>query len=212
MYGPMRFTRSDLVASTIQRGRDFGLRSYTEVRKALNLPPVKAFEDIHLELNSTNPQVNICKQRLILLHWTSALKFFCPTVAQQYCRTVRQRHLKTGALPRRTAGVFWWSRSSFLRNNLGPVWTHQKWRPLLVREQAERVSSSLKDWTLQNVERVSDPTRLCVLPDMPIILPQCDLWGVFQFVHRWGDRDDPQCDLSWRSHRSYKCRNHGHTT
>ncbi|XP_056272810.1 dual oxidase 1 [Pseudoliparis swirei] len=57
MYGPMRFTRSDLVASTIQRGRDFGLRSYTEVRKALNLPPVKAFEDIHLELNSTNPQL-----------------------------------------------------------------------------------------------------------------------------------------------------------
>ncbi|TNN87094.1 Dual oxidase 2 [Liparis tanakae] len=57
MYGPMRFTRSDLVASTIQRGRDFGLRSYTEVRKALNLPPVKAFEDIHPELNSTNPQL-----------------------------------------------------------------------------------------------------------------------------------------------------------
>ncbi|XP_068459768.1 dual oxidase 2 isoform X3 [Clinocottus analis] len=57
MYGPLRFTRSDLVASTIQRGRDFGLRSYTELRKALDLPPVKTFEDINPELNSTNPQL-----------------------------------------------------------------------------------------------------------------------------------------------------------
>lgn len=57
MYGPLRFSRTDLVALSIQRGRDFGLRSYTEVRKALDLPPVKAFEDINPELNSTNPQV-----------------------------------------------------------------------------------------------------------------------------------------------------------
>lgn len=57
MYGPLRFTRTDLVAMTIQRGRDFGLRSYTEVRKALDLPPVNKFEDINPELNSTNPQV-----------------------------------------------------------------------------------------------------------------------------------------------------------
>ena len=59
MYGPLRFTRSDLVAMTVQRGRDFGLRSYTEVRKALDLhlPPVKTFEDINPELNRTNPQV-----------------------------------------------------------------------------------------------------------------------------------------------------------
>uniref|UniRef100_A0A3B4Z7W2 NAD(P)H oxidase (H2O2-forming) n=1 Tax=Stegastes partitus TaxID=144197 RepID=A0A3B4Z7W2_9TELE len=57
MYGPLRFTRSDLVAMTIQRGRDFGLRSYTEIRSALNLPPVKTFGDINPELNSTNPQL-----------------------------------------------------------------------------------------------------------------------------------------------------------
>uniref|UniRef100_UPI0037E74494 dual oxidase 1 n=1 Tax=Semicossyphus pulcher TaxID=241346 RepID=UPI0037E74494 len=57
MYGPMRFSRTDLVAMTVQRGRDFGLRGYTEVRHALDLPPVKTFEDINPELNSTNPKL-----------------------------------------------------------------------------------------------------------------------------------------------------------
>lgn len=57
MYGPLRFTRTDLVAMTVQRGRDFGLRSYTAVRKALDLPPINTFEEINPELNSTNPQV-----------------------------------------------------------------------------------------------------------------------------------------------------------
>ncbi|XP_071352391.1 dual oxidase 1 isoform X2 [Trachinotus anak] len=57
MYGPLRFTRTDLMAMTIQRGRDFGLRSYTEVRKALDLPSVKTFEDINPALNSTKPQL-----------------------------------------------------------------------------------------------------------------------------------------------------------
>lgn len=57
MYGPLRFTRTDLVAMTIQRGRDFGLQSYTEIRKALDLPPVETFEEINPGLNRTNPQV-----------------------------------------------------------------------------------------------------------------------------------------------------------
>ncbi|XP_062245894.1 dual oxidase 1 [Platichthys flesus] len=57
MYGPLRFTRTDLVAMTIQRGRDFGLRSYTELREALDLPPVKTFEEMNPELNRTNPQL-----------------------------------------------------------------------------------------------------------------------------------------------------------
>ncbi|XP_022048601.1 dual oxidase 1 [Acanthochromis polyacanthus] len=57
MYGPLRFTRSDLVAKTIQRGRDFGLSSYTDIRNALDLPPVNTFGDLNPELNSTNPQL-----------------------------------------------------------------------------------------------------------------------------------------------------------
>uniref|UniRef100_A0A3P9PLG9 NAD(P)H oxidase (H2O2-forming) n=1 Tax=Poecilia reticulata TaxID=8081 RepID=A0A3P9PLG9_POERE len=58
MYGPLRFSRTDLVALTIQRGRDFGLQSYTETRRALDLPPVKTFEEINPELSSNNPQVS----------------------------------------------------------------------------------------------------------------------------------------------------------
>lgn len=57
MYGPLKFTRTDLVALTVQRGRDFGLRSYTEIRQALDLPPVKTFEDISPHINRSNPQV-----------------------------------------------------------------------------------------------------------------------------------------------------------
>ncbi|XP_049580579.1 dual oxidase 2 [Syngnathus scovelli] len=57
MYGPLKFTRSDLVALTIQRGRDFGLRSYMEIRQALNLPSVETFEDINPQINSTNPEL-----------------------------------------------------------------------------------------------------------------------------------------------------------
>ncbi|KAM9807754.1 dual oxidase 1 [Neosynchiropus ocellatus] len=57
MYGPMRFSRTDLVAVTVQRGREFGLQSYSEVRKALDLPPINYFEEINPALNGTNPQL-----------------------------------------------------------------------------------------------------------------------------------------------------------
>ncbi|XP_013876952.1 dual oxidase 1 [Austrofundulus limnaeus] len=57
MYGPLRFTRTDLVAVTIQRGRDFGLQSYNNMRKALDLPPVSTFEEINPDLSRTNPQL-----------------------------------------------------------------------------------------------------------------------------------------------------------
>ncbi|XP_036432005.1 dual oxidase 2 [Colossoma macropomum] len=57
MYGTLKFSRSDAAALTIQRGRDFGLPSYNEVREALNLPQVQTWGEINLKLNQTNPQL-----------------------------------------------------------------------------------------------------------------------------------------------------------
>ncbi|XP_031418173.2 dual oxidase 2 [Clupea harengus] len=57
MYGPLRFSRSDAVAMTIQRGRDFGLPSYSEVREALNLLPLDTWADINPQLNQSHPQL-----------------------------------------------------------------------------------------------------------------------------------------------------------
>ncbi|XP_055791016.1 dual oxidase 2-like [Salvelinus fontinalis] len=57
MYGPLRFSRSDLVALTVQRGRDFGLPSYNQVREGLGLAPVERWGDVNPELNTTNPQL-----------------------------------------------------------------------------------------------------------------------------------------------------------
>uniref|UniRef100_A0A4W5PMN0 NAD(P)H oxidase (H2O2-forming) n=1 Tax=Hucho hucho TaxID=62062 RepID=A0A4W5PMN0_9TELE len=47
MYGPLRFSRSDLVALTVQRGRDFGLPSYNQVREGLGLAPMERWGDIN---------------------------------------------------------------------------------------------------------------------------------------------------------------------
>lgn len=57
MYGPLRFSRSDAVAVTIQRGRDFGLPSYSEVRQALDLPPLRTWADLNPALNQSSPQL-----------------------------------------------------------------------------------------------------------------------------------------------------------
>lgn len=86
MYGSLRFSRTDLVAMTVQRGRDFGLRSYTEIRKALDLPPVKTFEDINPELKWSNPQVKILQQSMMKAHEKSLAVILCFKV----CNCVQQ--------------------------------------------------------------------------------------------------------------------------
>ncbi|KAJ8247813.1 hypothetical protein GJAV_G00250810 [Gymnothorax javanicus] len=57
MSGPLKFTRTDLVALTIQRGRDSGLSSYNQARVAFDLPPVSQWGDINPQLNETNPEL-----------------------------------------------------------------------------------------------------------------------------------------------------------
>ncbi|KAI5100464.1 dual oxidase 1 isoform X2, partial [Silurus meridionalis] len=57
MYGSLQLSRTDAVAMAIQRGRDFGLGSYNQVRETLNLPPVKTWEELNPSLNKTNHEL-----------------------------------------------------------------------------------------------------------------------------------------------------------
>jgi hypothetical protein len=54
--GPERFSRTDYVASSIQRGRDMGLPSYSQALLALGLEPPKNWSALNPQVE---PQVNI---------------------------------------------------------------------------------------------------------------------------------------------------------
>ncbi|KAH0503274.1 Dual oxidase 1 [Microtus ochrogaster] len=55
--GPLKFSRTDYVASCLQRGRDLGLPSYTNARAALGLPPISHWQDINPSLSRSNGTV-----------------------------------------------------------------------------------------------------------------------------------------------------------
>lgn len=55
--GPLKFSRTDHLASCLQRGRDLGLPSYTKARAALGLPPVTRWQDINPALSRSNDTV-----------------------------------------------------------------------------------------------------------------------------------------------------------
>ncbi|KAF4081387.1 hypothetical protein AMELA_G00160610 [Ameiurus melas] len=57
MYGSLQLSRTDALTIAIQRGRDFGLASYNQVREALNFPPVKTWGEINPNLNKSNPEL-----------------------------------------------------------------------------------------------------------------------------------------------------------
>ncbi|XP_055518481.1 dual oxidase 1 [Leucoraja erinacea] len=57
MYGPLKFSRSDLVALTVQHGRDYGLPTYNAARQAYQLPPISTWSQINSKLSNENPEI-----------------------------------------------------------------------------------------------------------------------------------------------------------
>ncbi|XP_058521328.1 dual oxidase 1 [Ochotona princeps] len=55
--GPLKFSRTDYLASCLQRGRDLGLPSYTKARAAVGLPPLTHWPDINPALFGSNDTV-----------------------------------------------------------------------------------------------------------------------------------------------------------
>ncbi|TKR77884.1 hypothetical protein L596_018782 [Steinernema carpocapsae] len=56
IFGPMHFTRLDVVSSSIMRGRDNGLPSYNELRKSFGLPP-RNWSEINPSFFANNPEI-----------------------------------------------------------------------------------------------------------------------------------------------------------
>ena len=48
VFGALDFTRRDLMAQNLQRGRDHGLPDFNSARIAYGLPPVYSFEDLNV--------------------------------------------------------------------------------------------------------------------------------------------------------------------
>lgn len=58
LFGPMEFTRRDLGALNIMRGRDNGLPDYNTARQAFNLPKKEDWHDINPELFDSQPELS----------------------------------------------------------------------------------------------------------------------------------------------------------
>ncbi|XP_063305234.1 dual oxidase 1-like [Pelobates fuscus] len=56
-YGPVKYSRTDYVSSSIQRGRDLGLCSYNNAKKYFGLKPVGNWSDINSNLYQSNKQL-----------------------------------------------------------------------------------------------------------------------------------------------------------
>lgn len=55
--GPLKYSRTDYLASCLQRGRDLGLPSYTKAREALGLSLISDWRDINPALSRSNGTV-----------------------------------------------------------------------------------------------------------------------------------------------------------
>ncbi|KAL4228920.1 NAD(P)H oxidase [Mactra antiquata] len=56
-YGPLHYSRHDLVSQIIMRGRDYGLPDYNTVREQVGLQRVQRWEDINPWLYEKNPEL-----------------------------------------------------------------------------------------------------------------------------------------------------------
>lgn len=74
LFGPMHFSRRDLGALSIMRGRDNGLLDYNTARKFYNMP-FRNWTEINPSLYEENPEV----QFIFLNDQTESgfIKFFC---------------------------------------------------------------------------------------------------------------------------------------
>ncbi|XP_067143803.1 dual oxidase-like isoform X2 [Centruroides vittatus] len=64
LFGPMEFSRRDLAALNIMRGRDNGLPDYNTVRSSFHLPRITNWSDINPQLFSKKPEmVKILKDK-----------------------------------------------------------------------------------------------------------------------------------------------------
>jgi len=89
----------DLEAMTIQRGRDAGLPSYNEARKAYGLSPVKSFRDINRNLSSevrlsltaifciVECLSKLCAEVLIFVYLNFRISVFLGVYAVSCCKT-----------------------------------------------------------------------------------------------------------------------------
>lgn len=57
LFGPMEFSRRDLGALNIMRGRDNGVPDYNTIRTHYKLPKIKEWTDINPELFAKNPEI-----------------------------------------------------------------------------------------------------------------------------------------------------------
>ena len=57
LFGPMEFSRRDLAALNIMRGRDNGLPDYNTVRKCFGFPMMNHFSEINPEQYAQNPDI-----------------------------------------------------------------------------------------------------------------------------------------------------------
>jgi len=60
VFGPLEFSRRDLAAINIQRGRDHGLPDYNAVREAFGIPRVKTWEEINPNVAKTQKIDEVC--------------------------------------------------------------------------------------------------------------------------------------------------------